>query len=119
MQKTLVFGASLKSERYSNLVIQKLVSNGIPTEAYGLKEGQVYGIQIKTNLDELTNIDVVTLYLNPERQKEYYQCIIDLRPNKVIFNPGTENPEFYELLKKSDIEVQEACSLVLLATGQY
>lgn len=119
MKKTLVFGASLKSERYSNLVIQKLVSKGIPTEAFGLKVGQVYGVQIKTNLDELANVDVVTLYLNPERQKEYYQRIIDLKPDRVIFNPGTENPEFYMLLEKNNIEVQEACSLVLLATGQY
>ena len=119
MNTTLVFGASLKPERYSNQVIHRLLENGIVTEAFGLKSGPVASIQIKENLSEIANIDIVTLYLNPERQKQYYQNILDLQPKKVIFNPGTENPEFYNLLEKNGIAVEVACSLVLLATGQY
>jgi len=70
-------------------------------------------------LIDFQNIDTVTLYLNPKNQKEYYQQIVDLNPRRVIFNPGTENPEFYEILENAGIEVEVACTLVLLATGQY
>lgn len=119
MKTTLVFGASLKTNRYSNLAIRRLLQNGIETQAFGLKSGQVGSVQIKTNLDELPNIHSVTLYMNPERQKQYYQQLIVLQPERVIFNPGTENPEFYEILKKEGIEVEVACTLVLLSTGQY
>ena len=119
MQNTLVFGASLRPNRYSHLAVLRLRENGENTFAYGLKQGSVGDVQITTNLGELPNIDVVTLYLNPERQRLYYQDILDLEPQKVIFNPGTENPEFYKLLRKNNIGIEVACTLVLLATGQY
>ncbi|WP_350287627.1 CoA-binding protein [uncultured Croceitalea sp.] len=119
MKTTLVFGASLKSNRYSNIAVRRLLENNIRTYAYGLKAGAINTVQIKTKISELPNIDIVTLYLNSERQKQYYQDIIDLGPKKVIFNPGTENPEFYTLLRKNNIGVEIACTLVLLATGQY
>lgn len=119
MKKTLVFGASKKSYRYSNLTVQKLLFHGIETVAYGQNSGEMMGIQIKTNLKDFHNIHTITLYINPNHQPEYYQKIVELRPKRVIFNPGTENPDFYEILKKSDIQVEVACSLVLLATGQY
>ncbi|MCW5517375.1 CoA-binding protein [Muriicola sp. Z0-33] len=119
MKKTLVFGASLKPGRYSNLTIRKLMANGIETVAFGHNSGEVSGIQITTNLQDFHNIHTITLYLNPVVQPNFYQKIVDLRPKRVIFNPGTENSEFYEILKKSNIEVEVACSLVLLATRQY
>ncbi|WP_067028720.1 CoA-binding protein [Allomuricauda sp. CP2A] len=119
MKTTLVFGASSNPARYSNLAIRRLVENGVETTAFGVSGGTVSGVQIKDNLAEFQNINTITLYLNPKNQKEYYQKIIDLKPKRVIFNPGTENPEFYELLKNAGIEVEVACTLVLLATGQY
>lgn len=119
MKTTLVFGASLKPNRYSNLVIKRLVENNKETVAFGLRSGFAYGIQIKANLSELPKIDIVTLYLGLERQKQYYEAIIALAPKKVIFNPGTENPEFYKMLESKNIEVEVACTLVLLSTGQY
>ena len=119
MNTTLVFGASLKPNRYSNIAIHRLLENNIKTLAFGLKVGNVGAVQIKTNLSEMQNIHTVTLYINPERQKQYYRQLIDLAPKRVIFNPGTENPEFYELLKNAGIEVEVACTLVLLATEQY
>ena len=119
MQKTLVIGASLKPHKYSNIAVKKLIEKSIVTEAYGLKEGSIYGIQIKTNFNDFQNIDTVTLYLNPKRQEEYYNEIINLKPKRVIFNPGTENPEFYKLLQENNIQVDIACTLVLLATNQY
>lgn len=119
MKKTLVFGASLKTDRYSNLVIHKLLRNEIETQAFGIKTGDVGGVQVKTNLNEFQDIHTITLYLNPLRQKQYYDAIMDLQPKRVIFNPGTENPEFYKLLREKGIKVEIACTLVLLATGQY
>ncbi len=116
---TLVFGASLKPNRYSNLAVQRLQQHSENTFAFGLRPGSIGQVQITNNLSELPNIDIVTLYINPERQKRYYSKIIELNPKKVIFNPGTENPEFYELLKSADIGVEVACTLVLLSTGQY
>ncbi len=119
MKRTLVFGASLKPNRYSNLAVKRLVDNGIATEAFGLKSGEISNVQVKTKLDEFQNIHTITLYINPNKQKEYYQEIIDLKPKRVIFNPGTENPEFYKLLADNQIESEVACTLVLLSTGQY
>ncbi|UWX54031.1 CoA-binding protein [Maribacter litopenaei] len=119
MKTTLVFGASLKPNRYSNLVIHRLMGNGIDTEAYGLRAGEIGGVQVKTNLEQFQNIHTITLYINPVRQEEYYDSIIDLAPKRVIFNPGTENPDFQGLLEANGIKAEVACTLVLLATGQY
>lgn len=119
MKSTLVFGASLKPNRYSNLVIHRLIRYGIDTVAYGLRAGEIGGVQVKTNLEQFQNIHTITLYLNPIRQEEYYLSIIDLKPTRVIFNPGTENPKFQKLLETNDIKAEVACTLVLLSTGQY
>lgn len=119
MEKALVFGASLKPERYSNIAIKRLVQKNIETVAFGLKKGEVSGVQINDNLKGFQNIHTVTMYVNPKRQKDYYNDIVNLRPKRVIFNPGTENLEFYNILKQNDIEVEVACTLVLLATDQY
>ena len=118
-KKTLVFGASNRSIRYSNMVISKLVGFGYDAVAYGLRGGEVLGININTELKLYKDIDTVTLYLNSEKQKEFYNHIISLRPKRVIFNPGTENPEFYQLLKDNNIDFEVACTLTLLTTNQY
>mgnify|MGYP001142330492 CR=1 FL=1 len=118
-KKTLVIGASLKPERYSNIAINRLKNYNHEVKAYGLRDGEVNGVKIDTELIEYNDIDTVTLYLNPKRQEEYYNYIIDLKPNRVIFNPGTENLEFYKLLEGNGIEYEVACTLVLLGTNQY
>ncbi len=118
-KKTLVLGASLKPERYSNIAINRLRNYNYEVEAFGLREGKVNDVTIDTKLLSYDNVDTVTLYLNPNRQKDYYDYIIGLKPNRVIFNPGTENPEFYNLLKQNNIDFEAACTLVLLGTGQY
>ncbi|MBQ0787044.1 MAG: CoA-binding protein [Oceanihabitans sp.] len=118
-KKTLVFGASLKANRYSNMALRKLVNYKQETVAFGMKAGEEAGVVIDTVLKEYEGLDTVTLYLNPTRQKAYYDYIISLKPNRVIFNPGTENPEFYGLLKENNIAFEEACTLVLLSTNQY
>lgn len=118
-KKTLVIGASTKPERYSNMAIKKLSNYKHETVAFGLREGVVNGIVIDTELKQYNNIDTVTLYLNPKRQEQYYNYILSLQPRRVIFNPGTENPEFYSILRDNNIEFEVACTLVMLSTNQY
>jgi predicted CoA-binding protein len=118
-KKTLVLGASTKPARYSFIAIEKLVDKGHSVLAIGQNAGEVAGIKIQTKAIPLKNIDTVTLYLNPLRQRDYYNYIVEAQPKRVIFNPGTENPEFYQLLKLNDIKLEIGCTLVMLATNQY
>ncbi len=117
--KTLVLGASTNPERYAYLAIQNLRNNGHEVVAIGQKLGVVSDVSIHTNLEPFENVETVTLYLNPERQKAYYEYILSLQPRRVIFNPGTENPEFYHILAEANISSEVACTLVLLRTRQY
>ncbi|MEO9531719.1 MAG: CoA-binding protein [Crocinitomicaceae bacterium] len=118
-QKVLVLGASLKAERYSNLAINMLLDYGHEVIAVGLKVGDIRGVQIQKEMPTEAHLDTVTLYLSPENQTPYYDSIIALKPQRVIFNPGTENPVFMEKLKSAGINVEVACTLVLLRTNQF
>ena len=118
-KKTLVLGASQNPARYSYLALNKLSRHYHPVVAIGRRKGKVGDIEIDTEQKPLSGIDTVTLYLNPQNQKPYYDYIISLKPKRIIFNPGTENEELYQLAKQNGIEVMEACTLVLLSTGQY
>ena len=119
MKKTVVLGASDNPARYSYLAVEKLNRYGHPVVAIGKKEGQVGATHIITAHPDEKEVDTVTLYLNPQLQKQYYDYILSLHPKRIVFNPGTENEELYDLAKKNGIEVMEACTLVLLGTGQY
>jgi uncharacterized protein len=116
---TLVIGATENPERYSNLAVKKLVAHEQPVIALGNKPGMIGTVPIHTQKTAFENIDTVTLYLNPFHQQEYYDYILSLNPRRIIFNPGTENDAFESLAKKQGIQVMEACTLVLLSTGQY
>jgi hypothetical protein len=118
-KKTLVLGASTKPARYAFMAIEKLVEKGYSVLAIGHNPGEVAGIKIHTKAIPLKNIDTVTLYLNPSHQRDYYNYIVEAKPKRVIFNPGTENPELYQLLQLNNIKVEVACTLVMLATNQY
>ena len=118
-KKTLVFGASLNTSRYSNTALHRLVAHGHEVVAFGLREGEVAGVRIDAELKPYDDIDTVTLYMNATRQEPFYDYLISLKPNRVIFNPGTENPEFFKLLHQEQIEFETACTLVLLGTNQY
>ena len=118
-KKTMVLSASSKPSRYSFMAINALVKKDQSVVAVGLKEAEVAGVKIQTKQIPFTNVHTVTLYLNPQRQRDYYNYIISLEPKRVIFNPGTENPEFYQLLRSNGIEVEIACTLVMLSTSQY
>jgi predicted CoA-binding protein len=118
-KKTLVLGASTNPERYAYKAIQMLLANEHSVLAIGQKQGAVETVNIHTKMIPVSQIHTVTLYLNPLRQRDYYNYIIEAQPKRVIFNPGTENPEFYQLLKLNNIKVEVACTLVLLTTKQY
>ena len=119
MKKTLVLGASLNPSRYSHSAILRLRANGHPVVALGLRPGTVADVPIETDHLPIDKIDSVTLYLGPKNQPPIYDYVVSLNPKRVIFNPGTENPEFYQILTENSIEVEVACTLVLLATNQY
>ena len=119
VKKTLVLGASLNTDRYSNMAVKKLLLNNINVKALGLRTGNINSVQIEKDHIYFKDIHTVILYLNRDRQKQFYDYIISLKPKRVIFNPGTENDEFYHLLEKESIDYIEACTLVLLSTNQY
>lgn len=118
-KKTLVLGASSNPTRYSYLAVNSLRRHDHPVLAVGRKEGIVADVAIHKGKFEDDQIDTVTLYLNPKNQEEYYDYILGLHPKRIIFNPGTENPELIKKAKENNIEPVIACTLVMLSTGQY
>ena len=118
-KKTLVLGGSSNPTRYSYLAINKLREYNHPVLAIGKRPAQVADVVIVQEMKPVPELDTVTVYLNKENQKNYYDFIITQRPRRVIFNPGAENPEFEKILTNQGIQVLEACTLVLLGTGQY
>ncbi len=119
IKKTLVIGASTNPERYANRAVKMLLKHDHPVVVIGKQKGNVDGVEIETEQLPFKDIDTVTLYVNPFHQKEYYDYIISLKPKRVVFNPGTENPEFYALLEKRHIFIDVGCTLVMLTTNQY
>lgn len=118
-KKTLVLGASENPMRYSNIAINRLRSNGHEVIAIGKKTGKVGDIAISTAQEPVNDVDTVTLYLNPAHQRQYYDYILSLHPKRIIFNPGAENDELYDLAQANGIQPVEACTLVMLSTGQF
>jgi hypothetical protein len=116
---TMVIGASPNEERYSNLAVKRLRQQGHSVIAIGAKQGKIGDVDIISKAPPVAGVDTVTLYLNPQRQRAYYDYILSLKPKRIIFNPGTENDELQELAWKSNIVPVEACTLVMLSTGQY
>ena len=117
--KTLVIGASVKPDRYSHKVVLKLLDSGIKVIPMGINQGNIADLVIVRPFEKQKNIHTVSIYIKPEIQKEYYKYIINLQPKRVLFNPGTENPIFSQILQKQNIYWENSCSLVLLSTNQY
>jgi len=116
---TLVVGASAKPERFSNIAVKRLLASNIPVIAVGLREGEVSGVRIQKLFPDLNSIHTVTLYVGPKNQAVYYDYIIKINPKRVIFNPGTENIQFEDVLRKQGIEVVRNCTLIMLDNGTY
>ena len=119
MKKTLILGVSTNPSRYSSLAAHRLTAKGHPIVNVGIKSGEVAGVPIETAGVIHPDIDTITLYLGPQNQPQFYDYIIKSKPKRIIFNPGTENPELEELAEQNGIETLEACTLVMLSTGQY
>jgi len=118
-KSTLLIGASLKESRYSNICVKTLASGHFPVTAIGLREGLIDDIQVYTGFPVLFNIHTVTLYVGTENQKPWYDYILNLNPERVIFNPGTENMEFENLLTSVGIEVTEDCTIMMVQGNRY
>jgi uncharacterized protein len=119
MKKTIVLGASPNRERYAYKATKKLKAYGYEVIPIGIKKGEIEGVTIQNDTPQYEGIDTITLYLNPENQKPYYDYIFSLKPKRIIFNPGTENMELMKMAKEKGIESEVACTLVLLSLGDY
>jgi predicted CoA-binding protein len=118
-KKTLVIGASTNPERYSNKAIHSLRNYGNEVIALAKRAGKVADVEIQTEFPENEEVNTVTMYVGAKHQPEYYRHILDMKPDRVIFNPGAENLEFEEMLEMKGIETIEGCTLVMLHTNQY
>lgn len=121
MKKTVVIGASPYTSRYSNLASNMLHNAGFEFVPVGIKVGEILGKKILDIREkpEISDVHTVTMYLSPKNQTEWYDYILGLNPKRIIFNPGTENPELGKLAEKQGVEVDYACNLVLIQTGQF
>jgi uncharacterized protein len=117
--KTLIMGASTNPERYAFKAAKSLLAHGHEIELIGQREGDILGNKIHTKYPDFEDIDTVTMYVGPKNQPDLYDYILNHKPRRIIFNPGSENLEFEKLASSKGIEIEEACTLVLLATGQY
>lgn len=119
MKKTLIIGATTNPDRYAYRAAHMLTQKEHPIVNIGIKQGEVAGVQIEKLGKPYQDIDTITLYIGPEIQPNYYDYILNTKPKRVIFNPGTENPDFQKKIVAQGIVVLDACTLVLLSTNQY
>lgn len=118
---TVILGASNNPSRFSYVAVHRLKQKGYEVVPVGIKKGSVAGEEIldirqKPFIDE---VDTITLYMNPRNQQAYYDYIMDLKPRRIIFNPGTENPELAALARDRDIQTIFNCTLVMLSQEIY
>jgi predicted CoA-binding protein len=119
-QRVAVIGASDNPDRYSYKAIQLLKSHGHTVLPVTPKVVELPGLQVHRELDQVPPpVDTVTVYVNPGLVGEMVPAIVRLKPGRVIFNPGTENPEAARQLEAAGIRTEAACTLVLLTTGQF
>ncbi|PHN05341.1 CoA-binding protein [Flavilitoribacter nigricans] len=118
-KKTVVLGATNNPSRYAYRAVEMLLDHGIEPVPVGIRRGSIEGIDILNDRPDLEDVHTVTLYLNPERQREYYDYIMAMNPKRIIFNPGTVNPELMNMAREKGIEVEVGCTLVMLSVGSY
>ncbi|MGZ5244129.1 MAG: CoA-binding protein [Bacteroidia bacterium] len=117
--KTLVLGATPNADRFAYRAVMSLLRHGHEVVPVGRKKGEVGGLTILNDPPQVEDIHTITLYLNPTNQQEYYDYIINLKPKRIIFNPGTENEELERRALDNGIEIIEGCTLVMLSVGHY
>lgn len=119
MKKTVVLGASPNPGRYSHMATERLLRYGHEVVPVGIRKGEIGGLSIHTDKPPISDVDTITLYVGPDNQPSWYEYILSLKPKRIIFNPGTENPELIQLAREAGIEPAIACTLVMLGTGTY
>ncbi len=119
MKKTLVLGATTNPERYAYRAVQRLLQHGHEVVPVGIRSGEIEGIPIQQGMPAVTELDTISLYVGPDHQKAYYDYLLSLQPKRIIFNPGTENPELEARAQQQNIEVVVGCTLVMLSIGVY
>jgi predicted CoA-binding protein len=119
-KKTVVIGASAKPFRFSYSAVSELKTKGYPVVAIGLRKDSIGDVEIQTGQPVIADTHTVTMYVGPKNQPVYYDYIInELKPKRIIFNPGTENDELEHLAKEKGIEVREGCTLNMLASDSF
>lgn len=118
---TVIIGASPNPNRYAYMAAELLTKYGYKFVPIGIKKGEVFGqaIQNLNDLPTVANVDTITLYIRPELQEMWEHYFLSLKPKRIIFNPGTENMDFEQRANELGIETIQACTLVMLKTGQY
>jgi len=119
IKKTLVLGASPNQKRYSYMAIHKLLKHHHPVIPMGIKKAAVAELKIVNDRPNYTDIHTISMYIGPRHQADYHNYLISLKPNRIIFNPGTENDVFKELCKEHNIQAIEHCTLIMLNEGTY
>ena len=118
-KKTVVLGASPNPVRFSHKAVKSLLRNDQEVVAVGFKKGEIVEEEILVGHPQIDDVHTVSIYIGSSRQVEYYDYIISLKPKRVIFNPGTVNPEFMGKLKNEGIESISGCMLVMLNEGEF
>lgn len=118
-KKTVVIGASTNPDRYSYKAVESLLAHGHEVVPVGVKKGELFGLQILNGHPDIQDVHTVTLYVGEKNQDEIIDYVFHLKPQRVIFNPGTENHAFEKQLQEKGIEAEEACTLVLLSAGMF
>lgn len=116
---TLILGASANAERYCYKATVALKKHQHTVYPVGIRAGNIEDTQIITDKIIPNDLHTVTLYIGPSNQKEWYDYILKLKPQRIVFNPGTENSELMDLAQQNGIECLEACTLVMLSIGNY
>lgn len=118
-KRTVVLGASANPDRYAYQAFMQLRAKGHEPLPVGVRAGKIEETDILLGMPVLEDVDTVTLYVNPERQRDYYDYILGLSPKRIIFNPGTENAEFARMARERGIEVVIGCTLVMLTLNNF
>jgi predicted CoA-binding protein len=116
---TVVIGATPSEEKYGYKATVSLKKHGHKVYPVGIHSGNIEGLDIITEKPMIQNVDTVTLYVGPKNQDAWKEYIYSLKPRRIVFNPGTENPQFEAEAREKGIEAVEACTLVMLSIGNY
>ncbi len=117
--KTVLIGASSNPERYAYKATTSLHRHGHEVVLLGIKAGEINGQKIRLDKPALTDVDTITLYIGKQNQTLWYEYILNIKPRRIIFNPGTENAELAQIAQDAGIETMDACTLVMLSVGTF